>query len=522
MAKYYDSGIGSTYSYGMAQAASSPWPTGIRTAFFDDGLVASRPTLTKAVAEGRIRRLAPRLYTADLISDPAEIVMENRWLILGRLLPGAVIVDRSAAEDGRVAGGFLFVASQKRRTPIRLPGLEVRIRLGGHIDDPVEDPLWVEGLRISSPARTLVDNMAVSRGRGRRPSRTLSPNELEDWLARKSLIWGQQRILRLRNDAVAIAKALDAADRVDDIHRLFEQVAGREPPRPDAGQFFSAVAKGQAWDERRVEMFHRMAEELVRYEDPELPERLPAQPSTGELPFFESYFSNYIEGTVFTVNEARRIIETQQPPAARPADGHDILGTYRCVVGPLGRRAVSEAPKELMRYLRERHEMILAGRPEQLPGRWKQAPNQAGGYLFVDPELVESTLLKGFEFAASVTAGFRRALFVMMVTLEVHPFTDGNGRVARVMLNAELSAADLARIVIPSVYRSEYLGGIRRVSLSDGKDIAALVKTMSFAWRWTAAMPWEDRAATEGQLEATNALLEPDDTAIGGARLELP
>ena len=34
-------------------------------------------------------------------------------------------------------------------------------------------------------------------------------------------------------------------------------------------------------------------------------------------------------------------------------------------------------------------------------------------------------------------------------------------------------------------------------------------------------MPWEDRAATEGQLEATNALLEPDDTAIGGIRLEL-
>ena len=61
--------------------------------------------------------------------------------------------------------------------------------------------------------------------------------------------------------------------------------------------------------------------------------------------------------------------------------------------------------------------------------------------------------------------------------LEVHPFTDGNGRVARVMMNAELSAANLARIVIPSVYRREYLGGIRRVSQSDGREIAGIGKS---------------------------------------------
>ena len=63
--------------------------------FFDD--VASRDTLSRAVASGRIRRLAPRLYTADLHSEPAEIVVGNRWRILGRVLPGAVIADRSAA-----------------------------------------------------------------------------------------------------------------------------------------------------------------------------------------------------------------------------------------------------------------------------------------------------------------------------------------------------------------------------------------------------------------------------------------
>ena len=165
---------------------------------------------------------------------------------------------------------------------------------------------------------------------------------------------------------------------------------------------------------------------------------------------------------------------------------------------------------------------MRAGRPEGLPGLWKQRNNQAGGYVFVDPQLVEGTLRRGFELVESVPRGFRRSLFVMMVTLEVHPFVDGNGRVAPVMMNAELSAANLARIVVPNVYRNEYLAGIRRVSYTDGEGMTRLIKVMSFAWRWTAAMPCQDRAATEGQMEATHALLDPDHAPLGGIRLGLP
>ncbi|MDE0235751.1 MAG: hypothetical protein OXN95_00830, partial [bacterium] len=99
--------------------------------FDDDEDVASAQTLGRAVAEGRIRRLVPRLYTADLISDPTQIVAENRWYILGRLLPRAVIVDRSAAEGGKVVNGLLHVATEGRRTTLKLPGLEVRIRPPG-------------------------------------------------------------------------------------------------------------------------------------------------------------------------------------------------------------------------------------------------------------------------------------------------------------------------------------------------------------------------------------------------------
>lgn len=67
-----------------------------------------------------------------------------------------------------------------------------------------------------------------------------------------------------------------------------------------------------------------------------------------------------------------------------------------------------------------------------------------------------------------------------------------------------------------------YVAGLRRTSVSGGADVSALVRVMGFAWRWTAAMPWEDRAATEGLLEATNALVDPDHARPDGIRLTLP
>ncbi|WP_419551823.1 Fic family protein [Candidatus Poriferisodalis sp.] len=507
----------------MALSASLPWPRGVRTVFFDDDHgVASAPTLRRAVVDGHLRRLATRLYTSDVKSDPAEVVAHNIWRILDRMIPDAVIVDRSAAEDGKVISGVLYVATDQRHTVLRLPGVEVRVRPHPAGLDVADELPWPHGLRMSRPARILVDNLAPSRGRGVRASRTLSLAELEDWVARKASYMNRTRVLRLRDEAIELANHMGVADRIHDLDALFKRLDGREPLPPDSGRLFSALVQGGAWDERRVEMFTVLAAGLTSHDDPDLPQHLPAGSYNNELPFFESYFSNYIEGTVFLVEEARRIIETQQPPASRPADGHDILGTYRCVADTVGRRAVSEDPSESLFLLRERHASILEGRPELGPGEWKHVNNRAGSHHFVEPHLVEGTLLKGLELTPSVPSGFRRALYMMMMVSEVHPFTDGNGRVARVMMNAELSAVNQTRIVIPTVFRNEYIGAVKRTSASQALNLSSFVRVMSFAWRWTAAMPWDDKAATEGQLVATDALSEPDDAAIGGIKLRLP
>ena len=492
------------------------WPTGPRTVFFDD--VASRTTLSKAVGSGAIQRIAPRVFSADTSSSAEEIVLANWSDICGHLVPGAVIVDRSAATPSVVTDSALFVAAETTRKRIKLPGHEIRIRPGGRM---ASDLPWTSGMAMSSPARTLVDNLETTRARAGNVARTLSRPEIEDWVAAKSVAWGPERTERLRSEAIGLAKVMGRERLAEKIDRLFEQLAGRESPSPNSGVLFLAVTKGEAWDERQISMFASAFETLVDLDRHGVPAWLPAADPPGELPFYESYFSNYIEGTEFSIEEARSIVDTQIPPAERPVDGHDILGTYRCVVDPVGRAATSVDPDELIGHLTARHREIMGGRADKLPGRWKTAGNQVGVYQFVEPDLVEGTLRKGLAPVGRLPAGLPRALYVMIVVTEIHPFADGNGRVARVMMNAELSSAGMARIVIPSVFRNEYLGGLRRLSVGDG-ELTAFLKVMTYAWRWTAAMPWTDAESTSGHLAATNALYDSTDAETSGIRLELP
>lgn len=94
------------------------------------GDVASAATLSRATKDGRIRRLAAGLYSADLQSDPAELIARNRWAVVARFVPDAVIADRSAAEGGMPVAGVLTVVSNERTEDVNLPGLIVAPRHG--------------------------------------------------------------------------------------------------------------------------------------------------------------------------------------------------------------------------------------------------------------------------------------------------------------------------------------------------------------------------------------------------------
>lgn len=207
-------------------------------------------------------------------------------------------------------------------------------------------------------------------------------------------------------------------------------------------------------------------------------------------------------------------------PVDRPADAHDILGTYEIVADRSEMCRTPRSGAEYEELLRSRHATLMGGRPEKLPGRFKTRPKRAGATEFVAPELVAGTLRRAFDIGHEVATPFARAVYLMFVTAEVHPFTDGNGRIARIMMNAELVAAGEVRIVIPTVYRNNYLAALRGATHS--RHYAGLYAMLAFARRWTSQVDFSSRAVAEADLDATNALSDPTEAEYAGIRLLLP
>ncbi|HEU5062759.1 MAG TPA: Fic family protein [Solirubrobacterales bacterium] len=470
-----------------------------------------------AVKAGRVRKIGPRLYTRNTEEPLDQVVRRNWQRIAAAYLPGSVVVDRSAFEAKPSEDGSLFLdagPNYTARRPIRLPGLTLRPRRG---QGPAPgDMPFMEDLHFSGQARRFLDNLRPSRARGDSIARTLSRPEIEDELIRIAARRGVEALNELRDQAREIAPAMNAEREM----KLLDDLIGAVQGTRDA-KLTTAAARAQrhglGFDPRRLELFETLQGHLLHDPRPERPERPDSLPA---LSFVEAYFSNWIEGTEFAVDEAEEIVFKGEVPDGRFEDAHDVLGTFELVNDPKLRARVPRDADDLLALLRSHHVLMLGARPAVEPGSFKATPNQAGGTTFVHPDLVEGTLIEGFRYLEPLPAGLARAIFMMFLVSEVHPFTDGNGRVARVLMNAELTAAGQQRITIPLSYRDNYLQALRALSRSGNPR--PLARVLDFAQLYAAAIDWSDLDLAKDLLTQTNAFVTPDVANEKDLRLVLP
>jgi len=182
--------------------------------------------------------------------------------------------------------------------------------------------------------------------------------------------------------------------------------------------------------------------------------------------FIESYFSNYIEGTEFELEEAHDIVIKGQPLKYREDDSRDILGTYAAILQSKAHPEIPQSFEAFASQLRDWNRQVIQSRQSKNPGEFKTQNNRAGATIFVTPELVLGTLEKGYEMIMSAAISENRAALAMFVVAEVHPFADGNGRTARLATNLFLSQSGLTRIIIPTVYREDYISALKAIANS--------------------------------------------------------
>lgn len=83
---------------------------------------------------------------------------------------------------------------------------------------------------------------------------------------------------------------------------------------------------------------------------------------------------------------------------------------------------------------------------------------------------------------------------------------------SRIMMNAELVAKDEQRLILPTVYRDNYLSALK--GLSHNQRAEPYVKMLDFAQKYTAMIDWSDLTTATDMLQATNAFSEEMDVIL--------
>lgn len=467
---------------------------------------AESKLISRAEKAGKLRKLCNRLYTTNMINSPESIIRRNLIDILGWRLPGAVISHRSGATLRPTEQGNLYLTYTFTKR-INLPGITLNVMEGPKATKS-DIRLGQANIYVADEKRWMLESMQPARKGKDGDIKTLPVEFIESRLEAMIQAGGEERINAFRDDVHALAEELGMQEEAKKLSEIISALLSTHDSALLTTAAGKARAAGMPLDGKRVELFEKLFDTLSSRYFTSLKDTNPSEESFRLFAFFESYFSNYIEGTEFTIEEARQIVESGITLPKRTADSHDILGTFQLTSNRQEMMTIPHTEQELLDILHHRHAVLLAGRPECRPGIFKWLPNRAGMTTFVDPELVEGTLRNGFKYYTALQEPLARAIFMMFMCSEVHPFADGNGRVARVMMNAELVAAGQTRIIVPTVYREDYILTLRKMSRQG--DPEAFIKVMQRLQQFSQNLQGEDFAKLDSYLKACNAYELPE------------
>jgi hypothetical protein len=269
--------------------------------------------------------------------------------------------------------GELFLTSNTNRE-VSYPGLRLKFVRGPAA--LVDDTKFLS-LRASSLPRALLENLS----KRHRDDRTVPIARIEERLEKELLVDGEDGLNRMRERAREIADELGWNAQFKRLDALIGTLLGTRSAALKssigrariAGEPFDASCLG------RLQVLYAALREPV----PDMIDPFGASAHFTNKAFFEAYFSNYIEGTTFEIEEAESIVFDNKIPKDRPKDAHDITGTYTVISDPSAIRRVPTDYHAFIEQLTGRHAVMKAQRAEEQPGHFKSATNRAGESHYV-------------------------------------------------------------------------------------------------------------------------------------------
>ena len=272
-------------------------PIHLQEIIFATSDIALNRQLSKLEQEKQIKKIAPRIYTSNFNESEEVIIRRNIFTILGKLYPGAVLSHRSALEFKPTSANQIFVTYTYTKK-IELPGITIRFMEGMPAiegDNPFSGELFV-----SQQERAFLENLQSSRQVGP-TSKTITLPEIENKLEQIVQVKGEEGLNQFRDKAREIAEKLGMQSEFEKLNKLIGALLTTKPSKILTSPMAVARTLGNPYDKHRLELFEKLFVELQQqpYKD-----RQDVNTETNafrNFAFFEAYFSNYIEGTIFEI-----------------------------------------------------------------------------------------------------------------------------------------------------------------------------------------------------------------------------
>ena len=276
-------------------------PIHLQEIIFATSDTALNRQLSKLEKEGQIKKIAPRIYSSNFNESEDIIIKRNIFSILGKLYPGAVLSHRSALEFKPTAANQIFVTYTYTKK-IELPGITIRFMEGSPAiegDNPFAGELFV-----AQQERAFLENMQTSRQVGP-TSKTLTLPEIENKLEQIVQVKGEEGLNQFRDKTREIAEKLEMQSEFEKLNKLISALLTTKPSKILTSPIAVARALGNPYDKHRIELFEKLFIELQQQPYKDRKDINTETNAFRNFAFFEAYFSNYIEGTIFEIEEPK-------------------------------------------------------------------------------------------------------------------------------------------------------------------------------------------------------------------------
>jgi len=174
-----------------------------------------------------------------------------------------------------------------------------------------------------------------------------------------------------------------------------------------------------------------------------------------------TYHSNAIEGSTLTLRETQLIIEQGLTIKGKPLKEHLEAVNHKEAILYLENLIERGEFKIGESLVKEIHHLILKGIDDENAGRYRQVRVRITGSRFIPPNPIKVPSLMGtFDRWLKNEKNQRNLVDFAALThfklVDIHPFVDGNGRTARLVMNLILMSAGYPPTIILNTDRAKY------------------------------------------------------------------